>query len=514
MYNKPIHVLLVEDSPSDAKLQRHRFSRLDQEKWQLVHVESLAQAINRCHEFTFDVVLLDLNLPDSDGLETVVEFRAAVPNIPVIVLTGSDDDELAIGAISQGTQDFLCKDKIDIPLLVRTIYHAIEREQILKQLQESEQRFRAVFNQTFQFMTLLTPEGTILEMNQTALEFSKVKQEDYVGLPLWESNAWNYSLTSQNWLKIAIAKARNGQLVREEVQIRSAEEAIVWIDFSLKPLTDEAGKVIFLIEEGREISARKYRELNARQQAQAEILRVWEQEQELNQIKLNFVSMVSHEFRTPLTTIHTSNHLLEQYYQHLPEDKIGTYHTSIKKAVNRITSLLDDALIIGKNVSKKLKFEPEILNLVQFCDRLVSEQQPKVTNNRQIIFTHKGKCNNVYMDKYLLQQMINNLLSNGIKFSLEGSTIKFDLSCQDEVATFCIQDQGIGIPPEDLDRVFESFYRASNVGNIQGTGLGLSIVKKAVDLHGGQILLESHIGFGTNVLINLPLNSYLSKVKV
>jgi len=506
-----IHVLLVEDSPSDARIQHHRFSRLNQEEWQLVHVESLGQAINCCTKFTFDVVLLDLNLPDSDGLETVVEFRDVVPNIPVIVLTGSDDDELAMGAISQGTQDYLCKDKITIPLLVRTIYHAIEREQILKQLRESERRFRGVFNQTFQFMSVLTPEGTVLEMNQTALEFSRAKLEDYVGLPLWESDAWNYSPTSQNWLKTAIAKARHGKLIRDEVQIRSAEEVIVWIDFSLKPLTNETGQVVLLIEEGREISDRKYREINTRQQAEAEILRVWEQEQELNQIKLNFVSMVSHEFRTPLTTIQTSNHLLEQYHKILPKNKRETYHTSIKNAVYRITNLLDEALVVGKTLSRKLAFQPAPLNLIKFCNNLVAEQQLHVSNNCQIVFTHQGQCSNAYMDQNLLQQIINNLLSNGIKFSLAGSIVNFELSCQEEVATFCIQDQGIGIPPEELERVFESFYRAGNVGNIQGTGLGLSIVKKAVDLHGGQILLESQVGVGTNVQITLPLNSHMIK---
>ena len=511
MYNKSIRVLLVEDSPSDARLQHHRFSRLDQEKWQLVHVESLEQAINSCTKFPFDVVLLDLNLPDSDGLETVVEFRAAVPNIPVIVLTGEDDDELALGAISQGTQDYLCKDKITIPLLVRTICHAIEREQILKQLRESERRFRGVFNQTFQFMTLLTPEGTVLEMNQTALDFSRAKLEDYVGLPLWESNVWNYCKSSQKWLKTAITKARHGELVREEVQVRGAGDVIVWIDFSLKPLTDENGKVVMLIEEGREISERKYREISTRQRAESEILRVWEQEQELNQIKLNFVSMVSHEFRTPLTTIQTSNHLLEQYYEVLPEDKREIYHSSIKKAVSRITNLLDNALIIGKTISKKFDFEPKQFNLVNFCHELVSEQQLNVKKDCRIVFIHQGNCSNVQMDQNLLRQIINHLLSNGIKFSLEDGIVNLALSCKAKIATFLIQDQGIGIPPEDLDRVFESFYRAGNVGNIQGTGLGLSMVKKAVDLHGGQISLESQVGVGTTVKVTLPLNSVIDK---
>jgi signal transduction histidine kinase len=111
------------------------------------------------------------------------------------------------------------------------------------------------------------------------------------------------------------------------------------------------------------------------------------------------------------------------------------------------------------------------------------------------------------MDENLLRPILTNLLSNAIKYSPEGGTVNFELVCQDEVVTFRIQDRGIGIPLEDLSQLFESFYRATNVGTIKGTGLGLSIVKKSVDLHGGQLAVESVVGVGTTFTVMLPLNS-------
>jgi len=249
-----IHVLLVEDSPSDARLQRHRFSRLDPSEWQLHHVERLADAIESCTNFPIDVVLLDLNLPDADGLETVTEFREAIPHLPIVVLTGANDEELALGAMAHGAQDYLLKDDITIPLLVKTIRYGIERGQILKKLQDSERRFRGIFNQTFQSMMLLTPEGLIVDINETALNASSYKLDDLLGLPVWKLECWNHCPSIQEWLKAAIKKAANGDLVRQDVLFRKPERVMIRIDFSLKPLKDEEGRVILLIAEGRDIN--------------------------------------------------------------------------------------------------------------------------------------------------------------------------------------------------------------------------------------------------------------------
>ncbi|MEP0750962.1 ATP-binding protein [Trichocoleus sp. Lan] len=498
MYKTPIQVLLVEDSPSDANLLRQLFSRSNQEGWQLVHVERLGDAIEACSADSWDVALLDLSLPDSDGLDTVAQFRIAAPDIPIVVLTGFDDEELALQAVATGAQDYLVKNQITMQLLVRTIRYAIERGQILKQLHESERRFRGIFEQTFQLMGLLTPEGKILEVNQTVLNFSGLQLEDYVGHLMWQTKCWNYCQESQDWLKNAIAYAANGHFVRHEIQVQGELNVMLWIDFSLKPLTDETGKVVLLIVEGRDISDRKL--------AMTEILKALEQERELNQLKSNFVSIVSHEFRTPMTTIRMSAELLRAYNQSLTEQKRNEYFERIEGAIGNMLHLLDEVLILGQTQAGGLQFKPARLDLEKFCWDLTATLQACATRQHNIIFTCQGKRPQVEMDEVLLRHIFTNLLSNAIKYSPQGGNIYFDLVFQNGEATFRLKDEGIGIPLKDQQRLFETFHRCSNVGPIQGTGLGLSIAKMCVDLHRGEIQVESEVGIGTTFIVTLPFN--------
>lgn len=496
MNKTPIQVLLVEDSPSDANLFSHIFSRTNKSEWELVWVERLGDAINACNDLLFDVALLDLRLPDSDGLETIEEFRAAAPDIPIVVLTGSDDEDLALQAMAKGAQDYLVKDQITIQLLIRAIRYAIGRGQILKQLQDSERRFRGIFEQTFQTMMLLTPEGVVLEVNQNALNLTGAKQEDFLGLALWESEGWDYSESIQAWFKDAIETAAQGNFVRKEIEMRDRENATIWIDFSFKPLTDERGKVVMVIAEGRDICDRK--------KAEAEILKALEIERELNELKSNFISMVSHEFRNPMAAIRTSAEILQSYNQQLTEEKRSKYFEQIKIAIESMLKLLDEVLLLGRSETGRLKYEPETLDLEEFCRNLIENILLGSKSQHKFNFTCQGECSKVAMDRSLLEYIFNNLLSNAIKYSPPGSEINFDLNCQDEITTIQVQDRGIGIPLKDRERLFETFYRASNVSRIQGTGLGLAIVKKCVDLHQGQIHLESEVGVGTKVTVRLP----------
>jgi signal transduction histidine kinase len=189
-------------------------------------------------------------------------------------------------------------------------------------------------------------------------------------------------------------------------------------------------------------------------------------------------------------------------------DERKTKHfQQIKTSVEQMTGLLDDVLTFGRADAGKLEFKPAPVNLLKFCSRLVEELQINAGIQYTIIFTSQGQCANACMDENLLRQILTNLISNGIKYSPEGGTVFFELSCQDQVVTFRIGDQGIGIPLENQKQLFEPFYRATNVGKIKGTGLGLSIVKKCVDLHGGQIVVDSEVGFGTRFTVTLPLIS-------
>ncbi len=288
----------------------------------------------------------------------------------------------------------------------------------------------------------------------------------------------------------------------------------------------------------------------ARHDAEKRIRQALEKEKELSKLKSLFVANASHEFRTPLSIIRSSIELLELQCQGLLDDKKIRHFNRIQTAIDQMLRLLDDLLVIGQAEAGKLDFNPVSINLVEFCHNLVenlpfnveinyelnrgnipleliqnsriltksggSTRQFELAQNgiqarpetpKRITFNCKGDCTNAYMDEDLLQQILNNLLSNAIKYSPEGATISFDLSCEAKIATFLIQDRGIGITLEDQEQLFEPFYRAGNVGKIKGTGLGLSIVKKCVDLQRGEIAVESEVGIGTTFIVKLPLFS-------
>ncbi|HEY9602047.1 MAG TPA: ATP-binding protein [Allocoleopsis sp.] len=249
-----------------------------------------------------------------------------------------------------------------------------------------------------------------------------------------------------------------------------------------------------------------WRDITKRKQAEAELFLALEKEKELNELKSRFVSMTSHEFRTPLTTILGSAELLEHYSQKWSEEKKQRHIQRIQHTVQHMTQLLNDVLLLGKAEAGKLEFNPQPLDLEQFCLNLTEEFELDASNQHDLTFVTLAQAIQGNCDEKLLRHILNNLLSNAIKYSPSGSNVKFELSCRDSQAIFRIQDEGIGIPEEDQQRLFESFHRAKNVGNVPGTGLGLAIVKNAVDLHGGKISVNSEVGIGTTFTVIIPLN--------
>ena len=247
------------------------------------------------------------------------------------------------------------------------------------------------------------------------------------------------------------------------------------------------------------------RDITQRKQAEEDIRQAIEQEKKLSELKSRFVTIASHEFRTPLTSIMSSSELLEHYSSKWAEAKKLTHLHRIQSSVKHMTSLLNDILLLGKAEAGKLQLQPAMVNLPEFCQELVEEIQ-LTSQTHQIIFQVQvaGEGSNACMDEKLLRHIISNLLSNAIKYSPDSDRVMFDLICQSQQATFQVQDFGIGIPVEKQDRLFDSFDRADNVGSIPGTGLGLPIVKRSVDLHGGTITTESQIGRGTTFTVILP----------
>ncbi|MDJ0708598.1 MAG: hybrid sensor histidine kinase/response regulator [Leptolyngbyaceae cyanobacterium MO_188.B28] len=240
------------------------------------------------------------------------------------------------------------------------------------------------------------------------------------------------------------------------------------------------------------------------QQAKADALRALEREKELNRLKSEFVSMITHDFKTPLASIQGFAGLLQAAEEGLTEATKIRYFDKIDAAIEHMRQLLDNVLLISGAEVGKLQCHPTRLNLESFCRDLVESMQLSQDHNNSIRFTCASESPQANIDPMLLRQILSNLLANAIKYSPAGEVIQFDLICQDNTAQLRIQDHGIGIPQDDLCDLFQAFHRCNNVGQIRGTGLGLAVVKKCVEAHSGEIHLESQEGEGTTVTVTLP----------
>lgn len=227
--------------------------------------------------------------------------------------------------------------------------------------------------------------------------------------------------------------------------------------------------------------------------------------QQINEIKTRFISIASHEIRNPLHTISAYAQILQRSSDKLPEEKKQEFYEKIKTYVKKTTDILDDILLLSKGELVKQQLNAVPLNLNEFCLQIVQEIQ--FINQNKIIFFSLDKNINACIDEKVLRHVLINLLTNAIKYSPKDSSIELELISNDEEVIFQIKDKGIGITPEDQQHLFESFYRASNVGSIPGTGLGLAIAKQCVDLHGGKIAVKSEVGVGTTFTVTLPIGN-------
>ena len=247
--------------------------------------------------------------------------------------------------------------------------------------------------------------------------------------------------------------------------------------------------------------------------SQAQAREALAQEQELNELKTRFIHTASHEFRTPLGIISSSAGLLEDYGDRLKPEKKSKHFRQIQGSVKHMTTLLEDILLIEQANAGRLECQKSAVNLIKFCHELVDEIVTSARAEHRFAMKlvaleqplSAEETYLVWIDPKLVRQILFNLLSNALKYSPPESEVHFEIDIDSARILFRVTDWGIGIPPEDLVKLFESFHRGSNVSTIQGTGLGLSIVKRCVDLHGGTIDLMSEVNVGSTFTVNLPI---------
>jgi PAS domain S-box-containing protein len=413
-------------------------------------------------------------------------------------------------------------------LMIAILHDITDLQNAAIAIKESEERFRKLFEEHSAVKLLIDfNTGKIVDANNAATKYYGWDKEELLRMNINELN----TLPAKEIQK-EMETAKDKTKSHFEFQHRLKNGMIRYVDvFSSKVII---GNKEYLHSIIHDITDRKFAEIELEvyrdkledlvkertkelNHANEELQQMIEKEKEievllqkslekekvLNEMKTNFISMASHEFRTPLTTILSSTDLLAKYYKRWEENKIISHYKKIQSSVHYMIAMLDEVLIISRSDRGKIGFNPSELNLKEFSADIIEQLKSQALPTHNIIFDYKLSYQNVLADPKLLNHILNNLLTNALKFSPEGGDIALSVEDENEFIKFTINDNGIGIPKEDIHNLFEPFFRAQNSSGIKGTGLGLSIVKRYLELHNGIISLESQPGKGTKFFVKI-----------
>lgn len=437
----------------------------------------------------------------------------------------------------------------DRSLYTGIVHDLTEQKQIERELISAKEKIEMYFDVANTINVVLDRQTKIINLNQKGLSFVGLKLEEVI-TKYWFSLILPPDETGP--LQLALVEMMSGNIIL----LDSFETAAISVNGEVKQyawknslLTDSNGDVVGMICSGIDISdvrdaeqrilsmnaeleKRVYRRteelaaainqlLNINKKLEFEIQerksaedalrekekalrKAYEREKELNHLKSRFVSMASHEFRTPLSTILSSAELIGAYNDGGQDEKRGKHIVRIRSAVNNLTSILNDFLSLSKLEEGKVLSQPVEFVFNDFCNDLLEDILPILKPGQKVISPTDNLKTVLFLDHKLLKNILLNLFSNAIKYSEQDKQIYFDFSMDEKWLYFSIRDEGIGIPSEEQEHLFTRFFRAHNVENIQGTGLGLTIVKRYLELMDGSIHFESHLGVGTIFNISLP----------
>jgi PAS domain S-box-containing protein len=504
-----LNILLVEDNPGDIRLLQEILREVTTTRCQITPVITLAAAITTLSSsINFDVILLDLSLPDSQGIESLRKLRDRVPKLPIVVLTGSDDETMAILAMQEGAQDYLIKGQVDRNLLLRSIRYAIERERTETALRQAKSELeQRVIERT---RDLQQTENDLRDALQklnfhfensplAAIEFDRdfrvtrwsARAEQIFG---WRS-AQVLGKRLTEWKFVASEDAERIDSVMDQftagietsnVTINSnycQDGTIVNCEWYNSVLLDEEGRMESVFSLALDVTNRQL----------------------VERMKNEFIAVVSHELRTPLTSMYGSLKLLDSgLLNHQPE-KEQRLLTIAVDSTDRLMRLVNDILDIERIESGTVQMVKAVWKVSELMAKAVDVVQP-LADKAAITLSVSDLGGSVWVDADRMIQTFTNLLGNAIKFSPRGSTIWFSGSKQAGQMLFQIRDRGRGIPADKLGIIFERFQQVdgSDTRNGEGTGLGLAICRSIIQQHGGRIWVESVFGEGSTFSCILP----------
>jgi PAS domain S-box-containing protein len=376
------------------------------------------------------------------------------------------------------------------------LHQSVELEQRVaartRELQQAKDRVEAILNSTSDALVLTNPSGVIEQTTPAFDDEFGYLPDELLGQPLSALIQPEFVESFQAGVQVVLMTQ-----IRQRVELVARRKDGTTFDAEASLSTTAA-------KEGARIVLCSVRDITHRKQAEVELRTSLEQERELAELRTRFGSMLSHEFRTPLAVIQFSSSILKDYDEKLTPEKRHDHLIKIQAQIKRLVSLLDDFLMVTRSEKVEATFNPVVIEPISFCREIIEETR-LFTETHEIGFVVTGECEQAMLDPRLMRQAITNLLTNAIKYSPAGSTVDVTMQCDSHQITIAVRDRGIGIPEADQARLFETFYRANNVGAIPGTGLGLTIIKQAVELHGGTVTFASKVGEGTTFTITIPV---------
>lgn len=489
-----VDIMVVEDNPGDARLLEAMLVS-SMSGLAVVHqCTTMEQALALAENSAPDVAILDLSLPDAIGLEGVVKLSQSNPDLAIVVLTGLNNEELSSEALRLGAQDYLHKDEANPQALYRTLRYAMERQGLanalrhqVEELDAARHRFRSLIEDSADAMTVIDKQGRVQFGNHAAEELLARPLNELIGKPI----GIPFDGRSDNGLDLFRPDGKRIVIDMRVVQTHwNDEDAYI---ATLRDVTDQR------------------RTENA--------LRIAMQTAESsNRMKSAFLANMSHELRTPLNGIlGYSEAIMHELYGSIENEKYAEYIQSIHASGKHLLGLINDLLDHSKIEAGEFSINEGVARPIDAIREAVESVRPSAdTKNVRIDEDIKLAANvQLHADAVRLRQIMLNLLSNAIKFTQPGGkvTVRCDRNQQGDIQMI-VSDNGPGIPSEQIHKALAAFGQVDNPytkAPMEGTGLGLPLSKRLVELHGGDMRIQSTPGGGTTVTVTLPASRIASE---
>lgn len=536
MSDRPSKMLLIEDDPEYAYMMQQMLAITPGAPPTLECADSLSTGLERLARGDIDVVLLDLSLPDSWGLETFDRVHACAPQAPIIILSGLDDQALAVEMVRKGAQDYLVKGQLDGNLMVRAMRYAIERKRAEEEIRHRNEELMALnalsttisqspnldhilhaaVDKVLEVMSIDAGWIQLLDENTGLLSlaanrgFSQKMLQETKTVKLGESMTGRVAQLGE---PIVVNKVSDDSHLSMEsgsqenlhafagVPIKSKDNVLGVLGiFSRSPRELSVQETQLLIAIGHQVGVAIENARLAQEASEIEIL------QELNRLRSELIANVSHELRTPLGLIKVFCTTLLREDVGFDREMQQRFLRNIDDETDKLERIVDNLLDLSRMESGRLRLDKRPIDVGQLAQKVMDTMKMDIqpTQHR---FVHDFPTIPLMaiIDPKRIEQVLRNLMSNAIKYSPGGGTITIGGRGDKRQLLVWVRDQGIGIHPQDLERVFDRFYRVENetTQRVRGAGLGLSVCQGILEAHGERIWVESTPGTGSTFYFTL-----------